>query len=209
MMQLLIGTSNPGKLREYGLLLAPLSVRLLSLKDAGLESVDIEEPFDTYIENALHKARRYADLSGLPTLADDSGLSVDALDGRPGVYSARYAGGGDRDRYMKLLGELEGVPDEQRTARFTCVIALVFPADTHPPVTTVGVVEGRIAHEPTEGGQVGFGYDFVFIPQGYAVAFSALPMNEKNHLSHRGIAIRAMMSHLETWIKEKTNTEKP
>ena len=199
-MQLLIGTSNPGKLREYGVLLAPLPMLLISLKDAGLDGLDVEEPFETYVENATHKARIYAARAGIPTLADDSGIEVDALGGRPGVYSARYAGGGDRDRYMKLLGELEGVPDEQRTARFMCVTALAFPDADRAPITTVGTVEGKIAFEPTEGGQTGFGYDFVFIPQGYSVALSALPMSDKNHLSHRGNAIRAMIPHLQALI---------
>ena len=124
---LLIGTSNPGKLREYAVLLADLPVRLLSLRDAGLDSLDIEEPYETFEENAAHKARAYAQASGLLAFADDSGLVVDALGGRPGVYSARYGGPTDRDRYMKLLGELENVPDEQRTARFVCVSAAADP----------------------------------------------------------------------------------
>ncbi len=194
--QILIATSNPGKLREYKILLAEVPVQLLSLRDAGLDSLDVEEPFATYEENAMHKARVYAKAANIPALADDSGIAVDALGGRPGVYSARYAGGGDRDRYMKLLGELKGVDDPQRTARFTCVTALVFAKDARPPVITRGVVEGRIAHEPTEGGQVGFGYDFVFIPDGYEIALSALPMDVKNALSHRGIALRAMLPML-------------
>jgi len=203
-MQLVIGTSNPGKLREYGVLLGSLGFRLLSIKDAGLDSLDVAEPFDSYQANALHKARIYADASGVMTLADDSGLSVDALDGRPGVYSARYAEGSDRDRYMKLLDEMAGIPDERRTARFTCVTVLAFPDVTRPPIVTTGIVEGRIAHQPTEGGQTGFGYDFVFIPHGGSVALSALSMSEKNALSHRGRAIKAMIPHLEQIIAEKT-----
>lgn len=199
-MDLLIGTGNPGKLREYRVLLADLPVKLYSLEDVNLNSVDVDEPHDTYEGNAVHKGRIYAQMSGMPTLADDSGLEVDALGGRPGVYSARYAGGGDRDRYTKLLGELEGVPDEKRTARFQCVVALVFP-DDRAPISVLGKVEGRIAHQPTEGGAVGFGYDFVFIPEGFDQALSALSMSEKNHLSHRGNAIRAMIPHLQALLK--------
>lgn len=198
-MDLLIGTGNPGKLREYRVLLADLPVKLYSLDDVNLNSVDVDEPHDTYEGNAAHKARIYAQMSGMPTLADDSGLEVDALDGRPGVYSARYAEGSDSDRYTKLLGELEGVPDEKRTARFQCVCTLVFP-DDRPVISALGTVEGRIAHEPTDGGVVGFGYDFVFIPEGFDQALSALSMSEKNHLSHRGNAIRAMIPHLKALL---------
>lgn len=199
---LLIGTGNAGKLREYAVLLDYLPLKLHNLRDTGLGGLDVEEPYETYAENATHKARIYAEASNLPTLADDSGLEVDALGGRPGVFSARYAPGSDRDRYMKLLGELEGVPDDQRTARFMCVIALVFPNKSRPPITTVGTVEGHIAHQPAEGGAVGFGYDFVFVPNGYTAPLSTLGMDAKNLLSHRGNAIRAMLPHLEQLVKE-------
>ncbi|MFN8529578.1 MAG: non-canonical purine NTP pyrophosphatase, partial [Anaerolineae bacterium] len=114
MHELLIGTGNAGKLREYAVLLDYLPLKLFNVRDAGLGGLEVDEPHPTYAENAIHKARIYANASKLPTLADDSGLEVDALDGRPGVYSARYAPGSDRDRYMKLLGELQGVPDERR-----------------------------------------------------------------------------------------------
>ncbi len=161
-MDLLLGTSNPGKLREVGALLAELPVRLLSLRDVGLESLEIDEPYETFAENAAHKAKAYADASGLIAVADDSGLQVDALGGRPGVYSARYAPGSDRDRYLKLLGELEGVPDAERTARFVC-IAAAFDPRGQVAISARGTVEGRIAQAP---GEVinGFGYDAVFIP---------------------------------------------
>ncbi|MDX2161348.1 MAG: non-canonical purine NTP pyrophosphatase [bacterium] len=201
MLEIVIGTGNAGKRREYQVLLAHLPVTLLDLAAVGLGDVEVEEPYDTYAANAIHKGRAYADLCGRPVLADDSGLEVDALEGRPGVYSARYATGGDRDRYMKLLGELEGVPDARRTARFKCISALVTPGDAEPPITALGVVEGRIAHAPTEGGTVGFGYDFVFIPRGYDVALSALDMDVKNQLSHRGNAIRALIPQLEDYVR--------
>ncbi|MBL8133213.1 MAG: RdgB/HAM1 family non-canonical purine NTP pyrophosphatase [Anaerolineae bacterium] len=197
MFDLLIGTSNPGKLREYGEMLAALPLRLISLREVGLASFDLEEPYETFAENAIHKAQTFARLSGLPALADDSGLAVDALGGRPGVYSARYAPGSDADRYTKLLGELEGVPEAARTARFVCVIAAVKPDGA--VISAEGTVEGRIAFAP---GEVinGFGYDAVFIPQGFEIVFSALPPAEKNRLSHRGIALQRLMPALDRWV---------
>ena len=124
-MQLLIATTNPGKVREYQSLLAGLDVELLDLKDVGIET-DVAETGDTYAANAELKARAYARLSGLLTLADDSGLEVDALAGRPGVHSARYAADSPA-RIQKLLSEMIDVPDERRTARFQCAIALAWP----------------------------------------------------------------------------------
>lgn len=191
---ILLGTSNPGKLREVGAMLAELPVRLLSVRDVGLEALEIDEPYETFEENAAHKARAYADASGLIAVADDSGLQVDALGGRPGVYSARYAPGSDRDRYLKLLGELEGVPDTERTARFVC-IAAAFNPQAQAAISARGTVEGRIARTP---GEVinGFGYDAVFIPDGYEVVFSALEPGVKNGISHRGRAIQALIPAL-------------
>ncbi len=200
MTVLLIGTSNPGKLREYGQMLSalPFAVRVLSLRDAGLETLEVEEPYETFTENAIHKAQIYANASGVPALADDSGLAVDALGGRPGVYSARYGGPTDRDRYLKLLGELEGVPAGQRTAQFVCVIAACTPmkeGTTPALVTAEGIVTGEVALAP---GEVinGFGYDAVFIPTGHTIVFSAIPPEEKNRLSHRGIALQVLMPAL-------------
>lgn len=198
-MDLLIGTSNPGKLREYGEMLASLPIRVLSLRDVGLGSLDIEEPYETFAENATHKARFYARAAGLTTLADDSGLMVDALGGRPGVFSARYGGPTDRDRYMKLLGELGDAPREQRAARFMCVVCAA-KADGET-ISAQGAVEGRIAFEPGDE-RGGFGYDAVFIPQGYEMVFSAIPSEEKHRLSHRGIALRNLMPALEKWLEK-------
>lgn len=193
-MDLLIGTSNKGKLREYGEMLAPLNFRILSLKDVGLDGMDVEEPFETFTENAAHKAKAFAKASGLIALADDSGIAVDALDGRPGVYSARYAPGSDRDRYLKLLDELEGVPVERRGAQFVCVTSAAKPDGK--TVSAEGVIEGVVAFAPGEELN-GFGYDAVFIPDGFEVVFSAIPPAEKNRLSHRGIALRNLMPALE------------
>ena len=193
-MDMLLGTSNPGKVREVGALLAELPVRLVSVRDVGLESLEIDEPYETFAENAAHKAKAYADASGLIAIADDSGLQVDALGGRPGVYSARYAEGSDRDRYMKLLGELEGIADAERTARFVCVAAAFDPRQ-QAAVSATGTVEGRIAQAP---GEVinGFGYDAVFIPDGYEIVFSALEPGVKNGISHRGRAMQALIPAL-------------
>jgi XTP/dITP diphosphohydrolase len=194
MIDLLIGTSNPGKVREYATLLAEVPARLLSLRDVGLESHDPDEPFPTYAENAAHKALSYARASGLLALADDSGLEVDALDGRPGVYSARYGGGGDRGRYLKLLDEVKAVPDSARGARFQCVVALADPVSGQVELGS-GECHGRIAHAPGEGNN-GFGYDAVFIADGYDVCFSALPPEAKHAISHRGRAVRALIPRL-------------
>jgi XTP/dITP diphosphohydrolase len=193
-MDLLIGTSNPGKLREYNVILAEVpALRLLSLRDVGLESLDIEEPYETFAENAIHKAKAYVQASGLLAFADDSGVVVDALGGRPGVYSARYGGPTDRDRYMKLLGEMEAVEEARRTARFVCVAALVEPNGSL--TTAEGVVEGKIAFAPGENLN-GFGYDAVFIPEGYNAVFSTLPPGEKNQISHRGRAAKGLIPAL-------------
>jgi XTP/dITP diphosphohydrolase len=193
-MDLLIGTSNPGKIREFGDILAELRFRLLSLHDVGLQSLEIEEPFATYAENAAHKARAYARASGLFALTDDSGLEVDALDGRPGVYSARYGGPTDRDRNLKLLAEMETIADDERSARFMCVVAVANP-QTQAVEFGRGTCEGKISHEICKH-TGGFGYDSVFIPVGYESCFSELPAGVKHSLSHRGNAVRNVIPFL-------------
>ncbi len=191
-MDLLIGTSNQGKVREYQILLDGVSLRLLSLKDVGLGSMDVDETADTYEGNAILKARTYAQASGLYALADDSGVEVRALNGQPGLFSARYAGpeASEVDRYRKLLSELVDVPDDQRGARFVCVTAVADPK-TLSVTTATGIVEGRIAREP--GGTGGFGYDPVFIPEGYDISIGSLPPEVKHEISHRGRAARAIL----------------
>lgn len=199
-MDLLIGTTNAGKLREYAALLHLLPLRLRGLRDVGLAEMDVVEDADTLEGNALLKATAYARASGLYALGDDTGLMVDALGGRPGVHAARWAGEGadDRTRWDKLLSELDGVPDERRTARFACVVALADPQG-RAPTTATGTIEGRIAQAPdTSGG--GFGYDALFIPTGHDVTWSALPLDEKNRLSHRGEAVRKLIPTLEQLI---------
>jgi XTP/dITP diphosphohydrolase len=196
MTDLLIATTNSGKLREIEAMLtkAEIALRVLSLKDVRLDHVQVEEPFDTFAENAAVKAREFAQLSGLPALADDSGLCVDALDGRPGVLTARYAGDGasDSDRYHKLLRELDSLPDAPRSAYFLCAAAL---AHADSLTLTEGRVHGMIAQQASSSGH-GFGFDPVFVPQGYTVTLANIPMAEKAQFSHRGLAIRAMLPHL-------------
>ncbi len=183
MQNLLVASTNAGKLKEYRELLADLPVNWLSLTDVGLEHMEVEETGETFLANALIKAGAYCAVSKLPTLADDSGIVVDALDGAPGVYSARYAPTAE-DRNAKLIRALEGIPFEKRTARFVAVIALVLPDQV--TITAEGRVEGRVGMEPR--GTNGFGYDPVLtLDDGRTMA--ELPTAEKNMISHRGRAL--------------------
>ena len=185
--KLLVATGNPGKMREVSHILKGLPFRVLSLQDFGM-SMTVEETGATFADNAILKAKAYCASAGLLTMADDSGLVVDALDGRPGVLSARYGGEGltDPQRVELLLRELEGVPWEKRTARFRCVIALAWPRGQ---VETVeGVVEGVIQYEPE--GCNGFGYDPIFHLPERDCTTAQLSTSEKNRISHRGQAVR-------------------
>ncbi len=187
-MKLLVATQNPGKVREFQLLLAPLEMDICFPSDLGLH-VDVPEDGDTYLDNATQKALAYAKASGLLTLADDSGLEVDSLDGAPGVHSARYAPGHDVDRLEALLACLMDVPPEQRTARFRCVVVIASPdGETH---SAEGMCEGRITLEPA--GRGGFGYDPIFFLPEYNRTMAQLSQEEKNRVSHRGRAIEAAL----------------
>lgn len=191
MTKLLVATNNPGKVAEYRELLAGLPVEITYPAQEGLD-LEIDETGETFEANALIKALAYAHASGLPSLADDSGLEVDALGGAPGVRSARYAGprASDAGRYRKLLDELASVPDEQRTARFRCVVALALPSGD--VMTADGTCEGKIGFVPR--GQYGFGYDPVFVVdcfQGKTLA--ELPPDVKNLISHRARAVAAAL----------------
>lgn len=186
--KLLIATHNQGKVREYRALLADLPLEVTYLDAEGVED-EVEETGETFEENAILKAKAYAELSGLLTWADDSGLVVDALDGEPGVRSARFgapAARSDEDRYRLLLGRLEGVPETQRAARFRCVVALSWPDGRIR--TTEGACEGRIGLAPA--GQHGFGYDPVFLvaEANYQQTMAELEPAIKNRISHRGRA---------------------
>lgn len=191
MPQLLIATGNPGKLREFRALFDALEDgadwELISPAGAGISGFEVVEDGGSYAANAGRKARAYANAAGLPALADDSGLEVDALDGAPGIYSARYAGEGadDAANRRKLLDALDGAPAEARTARYRAVVALAFPYATNVR-RGEGAVEGRIAMDERGGG--GFGYDPLFeLPDGRRMAELALA--EKNAISHRARAL--------------------
>ncbi len=199
-MDLLIGTSNAGKLREIAEMLGDLPIRVLSLKDVGLDHMDVAEDADSLDANARLKVEAYARASGLSTLADDTGLFVDALDGRPGIYPARYGGVELTmpQRRALLLSELTGVPVERRTARFIAVIALGTPQGEVQ--FAKGVCEGRVATEERHGDS-GFGYDPVFIPAGHDISFSQMGEAEKNKISHRGLSVQAAIPILQSWIE--------
>jgi len=197
--RLLLATNNPGKVAEYRQLLAGCGWELVTPAELGL-NVQVEETGQSYAENARIKAEAYAKASGLVTLADDSGLEVDALGGRPGPLSARYAGLGrtDPERVQALLQELAGVADEHRTARFRAVIAIAEPAGRVE--IAEGTVEGRIAREPR--GENGFGYDPVFLLPHRGKTAAELPPEEKNAVSHRGVAARKARAILERLLHE-------
>lgn len=190
MLRLLIATENPGKRREYEQLLAPLKLELCAPQDLGLALV-IQEDGESYVQNARIKALAYVEASHLPTLADDSGLEVDALNGAPGLRSARYAGGdaSDEDRYRLLLEKLADVPWKQRTARFRCVLVLAVPGGkVH---ITEGTCEGIIALEAR--GNHGFGYDPIFYSPEQGKTMAQLPPAIKNRISHRARAVQRML----------------
>ncbi len=196
--RLVLATRNTGKIREFKRLLSAADVELVGLDETGVTE-EVEETGSTFEENARLKAERYAALTGEMVLADDSGLEVDALDGRPGVLSARYGGPGlsDEDRVEKLLEELKDVRGWKRTARFRAVLALAGVTDG--VVTEEGVVEGAIAHQPIGDG--GFGYDPVFWLAAHAKTSAELTGEEKDAVSHRGAALRKMLPHIEKWAQ--------
>lgn len=189
MNEILIATKNAGKVREFEDLLEQLGYRVKSLLDIK-DAVDVVEDGTTFQENAIKKAETIANLLDIPTIADDSGLIVDALNGRPGVYSARYAGEGKNDlaNLEKVLEELQDIPKNQRTARFHCSLALAIPGQE--TIVVDGTCEGIITEHPV--GEHGFGYDpIMFIPsQGKTMA--ELKKQEKNQISHRSVALKGL-----------------
>lgn len=194
-MRVVLASSNKGKLRELSALLAPLGYDVVSQNTLGIDTPP--ETGDTFAANALLKARHAAAVASLPALADDSGIEVDALNGRPGIYSARYAGEGasDRDNLLKMLAEMHGVPESKRTARYQCVIAFVSAADDPSPILAKGTWEGTLISHPR--GLGGFGYDPIFIPSGFDRTAAEFDPGEKNSLSHRGQALRALIVQLQ------------
>jgi XTP/dITP diphosphohydrolase len=194
--RLVIASGNPGKLREIAEILAPLGMDVSPQSAYGVTEAD--EPHDTFIENALTKARHAARHTGLPALADDSGICVDALAGLPGVRSARYADDGDpaltqdERNNRKLVAALEGAPD--RSAHYYCVIVLVTRADDPQPLIAEGIWNGVVLPEPRGSG--GFGYDPFFVLPELGMTAAELPRETKNRLSHRGKALAALAQRL-------------
>lgn len=199
---LVIATGNRGKLAEIRALLAGLPVEVLGIGDVMTPPV-VDEDGETFVANALKKARAVARATGMITLADDSGLEVDALGGRPGVRSARYAreGASDAENNAKLLVELEGVPPERRSARFRCAMALVDPWARPEERESVveGACEGSIRLQPS--GQGGFGYDPLFVVAERGCTMAELDESEKNRLSHRGRALSRLRPVLEERVR--------
>lgn len=193
---IVIASGNRGKLQEFSELLAPYSVTIAP--QSQFTNVGAEETGDTFVENALLKARHAAQVSGLPAIADDSGIEVDALHGAPGVYSARYSGvnATDEDNNRKLLAALSEWPAEKRTARFRCALAYVRNAADPQPLIALGTWEGRILHAPQ--GQNGFGYDSIFLPLDGTQSAAQMSREAKNRSSHRAQALREMMQLLIT-----------
>ncbi|MFZ2289487.1 MAG: RdgB/HAM1 family non-canonical purine NTP pyrophosphatase [Halopseudomonas yangmingensis] len=190
--QLVLASNNAGKLKE---LQAMLGAHVDVLPQRQFTEVEAVEDGLSFIENAIIKARHAARASGLPALADDSGLAVDVLGGAPGIHSARYAGGGgDAANNAKLLDSLRGVPDAERGARFICVLALVRHADDPLPIICEGQWPGRILHAPQ--GDQGFGYDPLFWVPETACSSAELPADQKNRLSHRARAMAELRQRL-------------
>jgi XTP/dITP diphosphohydrolase len=200
-VELLIATRNAGKVREVRPLLEGLPVRLRSLAEFS-EVTEVAETGSTFAENAVLKARGYAAQTRLWTLADDSGLEVDALGGAPGVFSARYGGEGasDATRTARLLTELSRTGDTNRRARFVCVIAIA-DSDARLVNTSTATCEGSIALAPR--GENGFGYDPVFIPDGFQESFGELPLKIKQRISHRARALKAARSFLFDYFQSR------
>lgn len=193
MKSFIIASNNAHKVSELERILNPLGIKALTAKQAGIDLDDVEETGTTFAENARLKAKAAFERCNMPSIADDSGLMVDALNGAPGVYSARYAGQGasDSDKINKLLTELQGVSEKDRTAAFVCSICCILEDGSMIEVS--GKCQGTIAFEPK--GEGGFGYDPVFIVDG-GVSFAQLSDSDKDKISHRGNALRALKEEL-------------
>lgn len=200
MQEIIIATRNKGKATEFKQMLQPYGINVLTLLDIAEDLPDVEETGTTFRENAQLKAETIANIVQKPVLADDSGLAVDYLDGRPGVYSARYAGEPTDDvkNVEKLLTEMERASEGERAARFICVLAFAVPGKE--TVFTEGVSEGTISFEPA--GKNGFGYDPIFIPDGCNETMAQLDQEEKNKISHRYHALVAFQVWLDEQIEQ-------
>ncbi|QQK65697.1 RdgB/HAM1 family non-canonical purine NTP pyrophosphatase [Cobetia sp. cqz5-12] len=194
---LVLASGNAGKLREFSHLLAPLGIEPIPQGQLGVS--DAEETGLTFVENALIKARHAAEVTGLPALADDSGIEVDVLGGEPGIYSARFAarrqqGSGDGDNNAALLAALEDVPEQARTARYWCVLVYLRHAADPVPIIVQASWEGRVLDAPQ--GEGGFGYDPLFWLPEHGMTAAALDAETKNRLSHRGRAMQQLLEAL-------------
>ena len=194
MKRIIVATKNQGKIREFEQRLAQFDYRIKSLKDLD-KHIEVVEDCDTFEGNAVKKARAVSEVFRCPTLSDDSGLEVDALNGGPGVHSARYGGPGldDRGRYTLLLEELRDTAPAARTARFRAAIAYIAPGES--PLVFHGTLEGTIAFTPS--GTHGFGYDPVFIPAGHSQTLAELGLEVKDRISHRARALDAFMKAIQ------------
>ncbi|HGX92687.1 MAG TPA: RdgB/HAM1 family non-canonical purine NTP pyrophosphatase [Candidatus Tenderia sp.] len=192
--QIVLATGNPGKVREMGDILAPFALQIVPQSEFNVPEAD--ETGLTFVENAILKARNAAAHTGLPAIADDSGLEVDFLKGAPGIYSSRFAGAdaSSEDNLIKLLNDMKGVPEAQRTARFQCLMVYMAHETDPTPLICQGTWEGRILFEPQ--GDNGFGYDPVFYVPGHDCASAQLSKEVKNRLSHRGQALRKLVEAL-------------
>ena len=200
MKEIVLASSNPGKVREINQLLSTLELHVQPQSEFGV--VDAEETGLTFVENAILKARNAAQHTGLPAIADDSGIEVDALNGAPGIYSARFAGdnASDRQNLEKLLAELDGLPEAQRSARFQCLMVFMEHAHDPTPVICQGTWEGRILFAAC--GDNGFGYDPVFYVATHDCSSAELPADVKNALSHRGQALRQLVTALQRYREQ-------
>ena len=192
MSKVVLATGNQGKVREMSALLAEFGLEVLPQSNFNI--VEADETGTTFIENAIIKAKHAAALTGLPAIADDSGLAVDALQGVPGIYSARYAGvdASDRDNLLKLLDALKGVPTAQRTARFHCVLVYMTHAEDPTPLVCHGSWDGVITEQPS--GEDGFGYDPIFFVESEGCTSAELTKQRKSELSHRGQALTKLLA---------------
>jgi XTP/dITP diphosphohydrolase len=194
MKRIVLASNNKGKVREIGQLLADRNLEVVPQSEFNIP--DADETGLSFVENAILKARHAASLSGLPAIADDSGLEVDALKGAPGIYSARYAGNDatDAENNRKMLAELAELPDEARTARFQCLMVYMRHAEDPTPLICQGTWEGRILRQPQ--GENGFGYDPLFLVPEKNCSSAELPAEVKNAMSHRGKALQALLQKL-------------
>ncbi|MBQ5346732.1 MAG: RdgB/HAM1 family non-canonical purine NTP pyrophosphatase [Ruminococcus sp.] len=197
-MKFIIATNNAQKLKELERILSPLGINAVSPKQEGISLDDVDENGATFKENSYIKAKAACEKTGLPAIADDSGICVDALDGAPGIFSARFAGdeATDEDKNNLILEKLKSVPEEKRGAHYTCAVTCVFPSGDE--IQVEGYCYGKIAYEPDGDG--GFGYDPIFLYNG--VSFGQVSAEEKDKVSHRGNALRMFKAELLRYLEE-------